>query len=473
MGGLFLLRLEAMTHRTLLSFWLVTIFAALFFHATHAAQGQPSPALLPHVTREMETPEFWINKNKTSQSLLMKPADIQRMSEEILKRKELYLFDVRAMKETLTGEEITSLFREDLEGFGKTSEVRYGKDGAPLTNAFWNEMISNLNQESLNPVNRVLFALAVKRTDIRVFPTEQVSLSAPGNAPFDRYQHSSVSPGSLVGIYLFSKDRKWAYSQTGFIRGWIRSDDLAIARSKAEAMDDELPRERLVITGSFVDVFSDPALEKIAFSSQMGSTFPLLGNPGADVPSWTVRIPVRDNEGRLILQKGYISRNSDVHPGFLPYTQENVARQAFKMLHQPYGWGEMFGGRDCSRFTMDIFATFGIVMPRNSKFQAMVGREFGRLEGVRDKKRILDRAVPLATVFRLPGHIMLYLGKHRGRYYVIHSIWGIQTSKTSEMHIGRVVVSDLSLGASGPQGDLLRRITDARIITPELAPPKM
>ena len=39
---------------------------------------------------------------------------------------------------------------------------------------------------------------------------------------------------------------------------------------------------------------------------------------------------------------------------------------------------------------------------------------------------MLDQAPPLATTLRLPGHIMLYLGKQKGRYYVIHSIWGFQ-----------------------------------------------
>ena len=118
----------------------------------------------------------------------------------------------------------------------------------------------------------------------------------------------------------------------------------------------------------------------------------------------------------------------DVHPGFLPFTQANVATQAFKMLRQPYGWGEMSGGRDCSRLIMDVFATFGIRMPRNSMLQAQVGIEPGQVEGktIREKKRMLDRASPLATTLRLPGHIMLYLGKHKGRYYVIHSIWGFQ-----------------------------------------------
>ena len=124
------------------------------------------------------------------------------------------------------------------------------------------------------------------------------------------------------------------------------------------------------------------------------------------------------------------------------------------MLHQPYGWGEMFGARDCSRFIMDIFATFGILMPRNSKLQARIGISLGTGRGNDDqrKAKVLDRAIPFATTLRLPGHIMLYLGKDKGKYYAIHNIWGIQTNRQFGpvlQKIGKVVVSDLSLGKIG------------------------
>jgi hypothetical protein len=185
-----------------------------------------------------------------------------------------------------------------------------------------------------------------------------------------------------------------------------------------------------------------------------------------------IRIPFREAEGGLSFRNGYIRRDDDVHLGFLPYTQENLARQAFKMLHQPYGWGEMFGGRDCSRFIMDIFATFGIIMPRNSKFQARIGISLGRLDGasLKEKERVLDRAIPLATTLRMPGHIMLYLGKENGRYYAIHNVSSIQRRGWFGPvmdKIKKTVVSDLSLGRSGPLQSLLHRITDIQTVASE------
>jgi hypothetical protein len=185
--------------------------------------------------------------------------------------------------------------------------------------------------------------------------------------------------------------------------------------------------------------------------------------------SYVIHIPSREKNGKLIFRKGYIRADEDVRRGFVSYTQENAARQAFKMLNHPYGWGDRLGGRDCSRFIMDLFRTFGILMPRNSNEQAAIGIDLDLTEGKtgEEKKKYLDQAIPLATLLRLPDHIMLYLGKDQGRHYVIHCLWGIQEAGKSSptlKKIGKVVVSDLSLGGKGPDRSLMDRITDIRMI---------
>ena len=427
---------------------------------------------LPGVTPEMESPEFWIKKIKHPTNLLLTPEKIQEMNEENLKRQELRLCRIRDLKEDWRREEILSFLREDWENFGRTEEVRYGKNGIPLGEFFWNKLKNDLRQEPIQETSRMLFALIVKRTDIRVFPTDEPSLSGPNQYEFDRFQHSSISPGSPVGIYHFSQDKKWGYVQTQFIRGWIRTHALAIAKERKDVVDYGEAGDRLIITGNAVTVFGDSSFRQPAFTAQMGDSFPLLYSPGRTKepqPLYVIHIPWREDNGELSFRKGYIRSEEDVRQGFLPYTQENVARQAFKMLSHPYGWGDRLGGRDCSRFIMDLFRTFGILMPRNSKEQAMVGKDLGSAEGkpTNEKERLLDQAIPLATTLRLPGHIMLYLGKDKGKHYVIHSIWGVQESEKAGPtleKIGRTVVSDLSLGEKGLNRSLLDRITDIRMI---------
>ncbi|MCJ7704993.1 MAG: SH3 domain-containing protein [Desulfobacterales bacterium] len=424
------------------------------------------------VSKRMEDPLFWISKIKNPNRLLLTPSEIQKMNEENLKKQDLLLCKVKDMKEEWTGEEILAFLKEDWEGFGKADQVRYGKQGIPLDDSFWNALKENINQVALKEKNRLPFGLTIKRTDVRVFPTDELSISTPTHYEFDLFQHSAIAPGSLVGIYHFSRDKLWVYVQTSFIRGWIRTKDLAMAKGKNDAFGQGEIKEPLVITGNFVRIFADPLFKQPAFSAQMGTTFHILHLPArakTSKPHYTIRIPFREDDGRLTFRNGYIPADEDVHYSFLPYTQKNLAQQAFKMLHQPYGWGEMSGGRDCSRFIMDIFNTFGILMPRNSNLQARMGIPLGAFEGktIEEKKKILDRAVPLATLLRMPGHIMLYLGKHEEKHYAIHSIWGIQKRGSSGIQtqkIGKVAVTDLNLGKDGPNGSLLHRLTEIQLI---------
>jgi hypothetical protein len=423
------------------------------------------------VPRQLESPLFWIQKIKNPDRLLLTSSDIQKMNEKNLGKSDLLLCRIKDMREEWTREEILAFLKEDWKGFGKSEQVRYGKRGTPLDDSFWSGIRENIHQSGLKEKNKLLFASTIKRADIRVFPTEEVSMHTPSNVDFDLFQHSAIAPASPVGIYHFSQDNLWAYVQTPFIRGWIQTKDLAIAKDKIDVFGQGQIKEPLVITGSFVRVFADPLLQKPLFNVQMGSAFHLLRLPDqiSVHKYYSISIPHRDVDGRLTLGNGYIPADENVHIGFLPYTQKNIARQAFKMLHEPYGWGEMSGGRDCSRFIMDIFNTFGILMPRNSNLQAKMGISLGPFEGktIDQKKKILDRAVPLATLLRMPGHIMLYLGKHQGKHYAIHSIWGVQTREPSGIRtrkIGRVVVTDLDLGREGPNKSLLHRLTEIQVI---------
>ena len=433
----------------------------------HHPQDLIASPQLPNVVPEMERPEFWIGKIKNPTNQLLTPEEVEKMNEEHLRKKDLQLCRIKDLREDWTGEEILSLLNEDWENFGRTVEIGYGKTEAPLGESFRNELRNKLNQKAIRESNRIVFGLVVRRTDIRVFPTDEPS---PRHDGFDRFQHSSISPGSPVGIYHFSQDREWAYVQTQIIRGWVRTDSVAIAKERSQVVDYEGAKDRLVVTGNFIRACGDPSFQQSLFLSQMGDSFPLLGIPGEmkiGNPCYVISVPSKEGDGGLTLRKGYIRQDEDVHRGFLSYTQVNLARQAFKMLNHPYGWGDRLGGRDCSRLILDLFRTFGILMPRNSKEQTGVGKDLGRVKGMsgREKRKVLDRAIPFATTLRLPGHIMLYLGADKGRHYVIHSLWGIQGSGKVET-IGKVVVSDLSLGSKGPNGSLLDRITNMRTIGP-------
>ncbi len=62
---------------------------------------------------------------------------------------------------------------------------------------------------------------------------------------------------------------------------------------------------------------------------RMGVRLPYIGRLRTFVQ---VQIPKRDNKGELLLRTALIKR-SDVHQGYLVYTQRTIITQAFKFLN--------------------------------------------------------------------------------------------------------------------------------------------
>ena len=135
---------------------IATIFFLLLTIAFgYAPQGLLASPRLPNVTPEMERPEFWIKKIENPTNPLLTPEKIHKMNEENLKRQDLCLFRIKDLKEDWTREEILSLLKEDWEDFGRTEEIRYGKNGSPLGEVFWNKVSNNMNQGSVRENNRM------------------------------------------------------------------------------------------------------------------------------------------------------------------------------------------------------------------------------------------------------------------------------------------------------------------------------
>jgi hypothetical protein len=58
--------------------------------------------LLPHVSPEMENPEFWIKKIEKPGRLLLTAEEIRKLNEETLQKEGLYLCKVKDLKEEWT-----------------------------------------------------------------------------------------------------------------------------------------------------------------------------------------------------------------------------------------------------------------------------------------------------------------------------------------------------------------------------------
>ncbi|MDB4973423.1 MAG: hypothetical protein JWN48_1764, partial [Myxococcaceae bacterium] len=99
---------------------------------------------------------------------------------------------------------------------------------------------------------------------------------------------------------------------------------------------------------------------------------------GQALPAGTLLRSARAGKAWLATREGFVeSRPLEAHEALAtrrPLTRRSLLTEAFRYLRTPYGWGDENGGRDCSRFVLDVLAGFGVGMPRTSSHQSEAGR---------------------------------------------------------------------------------------------------
>ena len=160
------------------------------------------------------------------------------------------------------------------------------------------------------------------------------------------------------------------------------------------------------------------------------------------------------------------------------FNYANAAKIADELIGEPYGWGGLYGNRDCSSMTRDFFAPFGIWLPRHSEDQVKEVGNYIELQGLspeQKEKIILEKGIPYLSLLWRKGHVMLYIGEKNGRALIFHNIWGIKTrdsaGKEGRKIIGQAVITTLHLGyelscIDQQEGYLLNRISALNVLVP-------
>lgn len=430
--------------------WLLTFI----FISGCASRLCIAPYPLPHVKVKMHTPGYWISKIDNPDKVIMSAEEIEKLNETNRKRGRI-LEKVIQIDNTMSGKRLSKNILNSIKRIQRRKW--YTTDNMRVDSLFFETIFRNIDLNKIPDKINVKFGLTLGRTNLRVLPTDEIIMSMKNNRSFDRFQDSAIDVGQPLALLWETRDKKWAYVKTEIASGWIHAEDLAISDNKEDITEYSEAQEFVAVTGDKIDIFSDSKCKNFLDSAQMGTRFPLMSSKKG---YFTITFPVANKRNKLSFRKAYIPTYEDVHTGYVLYTRRNVINQSFKLLHTPYGWGGMRGERDCSRFIMDIFACFGIRMPRNSSWQARIGREIARF----DRFKNLPSGI---SILYLPGHIMLYLGKDNGNYYVIHDTWAYTEGRWPsrvKKHIGRVVVSDLSLGEYGKTGSLLEQLVSVNVI---------
>lgn len=445
-----------------LSFYLI-IFMSLMAPICVAEDLPPlpkGPLLLTSVTPDQLTADYWVNRLPNPDRLLKTPDELQEFNEDIrmIVRDQI---DVMRLEASRAGRPIRDQIEYEFETI--RDRILYGTDGKRIQKNFFNSILQpRINLEGVPKTIKLRWGAATYATSVRALPTEKKMLEEVGDVEFDQLQFTLIKTWTPVAIYHTSADGRWYYVQAPYVRGWVRSGDIALFSSRGALNQYVKSPSFLMVTGESAPVFIDRALSDISQRASMGTFLPLAGESETAYEVW---MPLRKASGDVFLRTSYISKQSDVSAGYLPYTQRNVINQAFKLLGARYGWGGEYQGRDCSGFTHDVFLTFGIEMPRNSGKQIFAGTQLGHYQPFEDpeqKIRNLEVATPGITLLRMKMHMMLYLGEVNGKFYIIHSTWAERIGQDpvldEKRRLNQVVVSDLSLNGDSYQGPLFHRI---------------
>ena len=349
-----------------------------------------------------------------------------------------------------------------------TPKNSYGENLCHREQSFFDKMLENSNFSEYATLNKP--ALTLKNVNLRAFPTQRPLFRNPKQAgegfPFDYLQNSTLGANKPILVSHYSKDRAWVFVESSFADGWVHSRDIVVMPKKYIEIYQRVKQGVLLKDGV---AFHDEK-NNFLFYSHIGMMLPLID---ANATTTTLLAVTKYAINRPLFHKSQLP--SDVaHAGILSFNQKNIDAiiQELKKMH--YGWGGMYGQRDCSSTIRDFFAPFGVWLPRNSSQEAKIGKVIS-FKGMNDREKIAiikKEGVAFKTLLYKQGHILLYVGVHNNKVIVFQNIWGVKTlkdGKSGRFIIGKAVFSTLEIGKNlhyyDNKASLLSHLKSMNILT--------
>jgi len=342
----------------------------------------------------------------------------------------------------------------------------YGVNRRLMAPEMMRDLLHNCALESFPSRNET--AISVAPAHLRGLPTRLPLFTTKDSYPFDMLQYPNVKLNEPLRVLHASRDGAWLFVESAYSAGWLEAREAALA--DRGFIDSWMGRPQVVIIRDYATVAD--ARSGIAHPAKIGTILPLAT---AGDGWWEALVAAAGEERRAVTSVARLPREAAA-PFPLAFNGANLALIGNQLLGQPYGWGEMYGLRDCSAMLRDHFLPFGIWLPRTATDQiASAGQQRDLTSlGPREKEETVRReGLPFLTLLYKPGHIMLYIGTDpQGRPLVFHNIWSIRVKDATgerPQFIGRAVITTLEPGkelglAEGgsllEQGTALMTITD-------------
>ncbi|MFT3925426.1 MAG: NlpC/P60 family protein [Myxococcales bacterium] len=299
--------------------------------------------------------------------------------------------------------------------------------------------------------------VALSPVELHCLPFTTKVVSTTGNPRFDRNRCSHAraqEPIEVLGQY----GSKLRVARTRYAWGFI-TDDAALSAP---------------VPANLVDTYrrAEHELTLVSPLTHGGKTLP-VGTllPAASNEVRSAKEAAADQEAWLADKQGFERTklaSAQAQPTARPLTRRAFLTDAFQYVNSPYGWGDENGGRDCSRLVLDVLTQFGLHVPRTSGEQGAAGLytvDVPADANETERLGLLEAANARGLVLiHLPGHIMVYLGRdHLGTPRVLHSfaeyLAPCPEGNETLFEVGRVGVTDLSLGKGTSRRSFLERFT--------------
>lgn len=344
----------------------------------------------------------------------------------------------------------------------------FGSNMHPLPLSFIESLANNMNLAAFP--NMKVKGIIINSDNLRQLPTDIPSYSRVSpvstDYPFDSMQQSFIAAGSPIYIWQVSKDGEWDLVMNDNQLGWVHANSIAIV---ADSFASKWQAAHFVVANDD----NAPVIDNdhvFRMTTRIGTLYPLLGTTKS---SYTIYVPVVNTNRHAILRLATLPKNYAT-PFPMPMTQSHIALIANKMIGDSYGWGGIYGFRDCSLTMKDLFAVFGIWLPRNSAYQAKFGQNIS-LSGLtvaQKLAKIRQLGVPFATFINLPGHIALYLNDPQGKVMTLQTVWGLRTRADVGFQgravIGQTVIMPMDLDSqySNITTTLMARVSSMTLLVP-------
>lgn len=377
-------------------------------------------------------PEFWIRRGAGSRVVLDATAiDAQNAKLQQLDRS---VHDVEGMPRTLSAADVRALVEKMS---GQPDDELYDEQGRRVEASTLKALVDNVNVGAIPATQTTQFGMVVRRSDLRTFPTRlRVFYSPDGGTDIDRFQEDGLFPGTPVAIVHESRDGEWLFIVSPLYAAWISKQD--VAQGSADEVFGYLHKEPyVVVTGASAHTVFTPEQPEVSQRQlEMGQRIPVLSDWPVDKPvngqhpytSHVVELPMRAADGSLHFAPALLPKTSDVAADYLPLTRTNLIRQSFKFLGERYGWGHSYNGRDCSGFVSEVYRSFGVTLPRNTRDQGVspaLNRIAFTADDDHEKRLAVLRELQVGDLIYIPGHVMMVIGHDGGAPYVIHDTTGI------------------------------------------------